>query len=165
MFAWAQSPQAQPIEQYGFTRQEFEADARSRIAIWDVWYPRVASLVKQVEQWAGELDWATRKIETKLPDGDIGEHKVPALVMQQDTFRMLLEPISRIVPGAEGLVDLYLMPAYDDIARLYYEGGDWQIEYAKSGPATEASVKSSEVKVLSREALASVLTQLKSHAA
>ena len=162
-FAWAQSPQAQPIEQYGFTRQEFETDARCRIAVWDIWYPRVTSLVKQVEQWAGELDWSTRKIDKNLADEEIGKHIVPALVMQHETDRALLEPVARTVPGADGLVDLYLMPAYDDIAHLYFEGDGWQLESVLPLPTTGAKVKQTEVKPFSAEALAAVLAQMKHH--
>jgi hypothetical protein len=33
--------------------------------------------------------------------------------------RELLEPIGRPAPGIEGIVDLYLMPAYDDIEREF----------------------------------------------
>ena len=48
--------------------------------------------------------------------------------MQEGTVRIILEPIARSTPGAEGVVDLYLMPAYDDVATLFYEDG-WKLHY------------------------------------
>lgn len=34
------------------------------------------------------------------------------------------------MPGANGAVDLYVAPAYDDIASLYLEGDHWVLHYA-----------------------------------
>ncbi len=47
--------------------------------------------------------------------------KRPALLMQEGpSAGLILEPIARSAPGADGVVDLYLLPAYDDIASLYF---------------------------------------------
>ena len=35
------------------------------------------------------------------------------------------DPIAYDVPRTEGVVDLYLMPTYDDMASLYFQGG-WE---------------------------------------
>src|SRR5262249_50078611 len=78
------------------------------------WLKRLGDLVQQVESWARELDWATRRIDKTMEDSWLGSYKAPALIMQRETTRVLLEPIARTAPGAEGVVDLYLMPAYDD---------------------------------------------------
>ena len=69
-----------------------------------------------------------------MEDSDIGTYQAPALLLQQDTLRMLLEPIARTAPGADGVVDLYLMPAYDDIATLYFADGKWQLHYTFPDP-------------------------------
>ena len=57
--------------------------------------------------------------------------------MEKDTVEVALNPVSPLVPGAEGAVDLYLVPAYDDIASLYFESGQWVIHYAFSADPTE----------------------------
>ena len=75
--------------------------------------------MQTVQTWADALGWSTRQIEVTLTDSQIGKYKAPALLLQEDAIRILLEPIGRSAPGAEGVVDLYLMPAYDDIASLY----------------------------------------------
>ena len=51
--------------------------------------------------------------------------------LQKGPVRVLLDPIAYDVPGAEGVVDLYLMPTYDDMASLSFEHGDWVIRYAR----------------------------------
>jgi hypothetical protein len=53
-----------------------------------------------------------------MEDSQIGKYKAPGLLMQEGTDRILRDPIGRNAPGAEAVVDLYLMPAYDDIATL-----------------------------------------------
>jgi hypothetical protein len=123
-FDWSGTP-----DDPGAAREEMQAEISARLHDRSAWIARVTSLVDQVEQWAKEIGWATRRVEKNLQDARIGKHRVPALLMQEDTCRVLLEPIGRSTPGAEGVVDLYLMPAYDDIAGLYYYGNRWNLHY------------------------------------
>jgi hypothetical protein len=104
-------------------------------------------------------------VEKKLEDTWIGEHRVPALLMQEETCRVILEPVGRSTPGAEGVVDLYLMPAYDDIATLYYYGNQWNLHYAFPGTRTVATVREADATPLSKQALEKVLAELRKHAA
>jgi hypothetical protein len=122
-------------------------------------------LVTQVEQWGQELGWATRRIEKWLDDAQIGRHQVPALLLQEGTCRLLLEPIGRSAPGAQGVVDLYRMPAYDDIASLYFYEDRWNLHYLwPSGPSV-ATVREAPRVVLSKESLQGILEEMKRHAA
>ena len=86
-----------------------------------MWISRVNLLVDEVERWARDEGWSTRRIEKRLEDAWIGPHRVPALLMQEELCRGLLEPLGLSAHGSEGVVDLYLMPAYDDIAELSIE--------------------------------------------
>jgi hypothetical protein len=72
---------------------------------------------------------------------------------------VLLDPVAYDVPGAEGVVDLYLMPTYDDMASLYFENGDWKIHYAF--PPDEAET---QVLPLDEETLNQVLDAIALHA-
>ena len=83
----------------------------------DEWLARLSDLVETVRGWAEELDWSTRRIETKMEDSEIGNYKAPALIIQKETVRAILQPIGRSAPGVAGVVDFYIMPAYDDIAQ------------------------------------------------
>ncbi len=150
----------------GAAREEMEAEVTARMKDRETWIERVNSLVGQVEQWAREMGWSTRRVEKKLDDSRIGKHRVPALLMQQDTFRVLLEPIGRSTPGTEGVVDLYLMPAYDDIASLYFHDKRWHLQYHPSHDTNGVVPESKEkAKPLSKKALEKVLAEMRQNAA
>jgi hypothetical protein len=150
----------------GPAREEIEAEISARMKEREIWIDRIASLVVQVEQWAKEMGWSTRRIEKKLDDARIGTHRVPALLIQQDICRALLEPIGRTTPGAEGVVDLYLMPAYDDIASLYYYGDRWNVHYNTiRGTNAVVPAPRTESMPLSKDILGKVLAEMKQNAA
>lgn len=157
-FDWSGTP-----DDPGAAREEMEAEIAARMKDRAIWIDRVFALVGQVEQWAKEMGWSTRRLEKKLDDPWIGKHRVPALLMQEDLCRILLEPLGRSSLGAEGIIDLYLMPAYDDIARLLYNGNQWDLHYMFPGAKPAATVRD-ESKPLSKETLAKVLTEMRQHA-
>lgn len=158
-FDWSGTP-----DDPGAAWEEIQAEITARMKDRAGWIDRVTALVDQVEQWAKEMGWSTRRIEKKLDDPWIGKHCVPALLMQEDLCRVLLEPLGPSTPGTDGVVDLYLMPAYDDIARLYYEN-QWKLHYMFPGARPTPEVRSAESVALSKETLAKVLTEMRQHAA
>ena len=85
--------------------------------------------------------------------------------MQEETYRVLLEPVGRSTLGAEGVVDLYLMPAYDDIASLYYSSNQWNIHYLFHGTRPVSTVREAEALPLSKGTLEKVLADMKQNAA
>jgi hypothetical protein len=95
------------------------------------WLGRLNALVGEVEGWARASGWRTRRIDKTANERRLGTYQVPVLLMEKDTVEVVLNPVARFVPGAEGAVDLYLAPAYDDIASLYYEGGRWVVHYGE----------------------------------
>lgn len=149
----------------GDARQQIEAEIEARINDRRIWVDRVNRLVDQVEKWAKEIGWSTRRVEKSLDDAWIGKHRAPALLMQQDTYRFLLEPVGRSTHGAEGVVDLYLMPAYDDIARLYYYDNRWNVHYLFPTAKPVATVREAEAMPLSKEALEKVIAMMRQNAA
>ena len=66
-----------------------------------------------------------------------------ALLKEKDTIESVLNPVARFVPGADGAVDLYVAPAYDDVASLYFEGDHWVVHYGERPDpmATEGAVE------------------------
>jgi len=155
-FEWNGSP-----DEPGPHRDEIELEIATRMKDRSVWIERVTELIGRVELWARELGWSTRRIEKKLDDARIGNHRVPALLMQEDACRMLLEPVGRSATGIEGAVDLYLMPAYDDIANLYYYDNRWNVHY--DFPETKSTVTMSALP-LSKETLEKVLAEMRQNA-
>jgi hypothetical protein len=160
IFDWSES-----LDEPGDARDEVEAEITARMKDRSTWIDRVTSLVGQVEQWAREMGWSTRRLQKELEDERIGKHRVPALLMQQDTYRILLEPIGRSTAGAEGVVDLYLIPAYDDIASLYYYENRWNLHYMFPGTRPVAAVRETEPRPLSKETLEEALAEMRRHAA
>jgi hypothetical protein len=43
------------------------------------------------------------------------------MCVQKGANSLLLDPVGYDVAGAEGVADLYLMPAYDPMASLYFD--------------------------------------------
>lgn len=159
-FDWSRTP-----DDPGEGKLEIEQEVAQRVNDRFAWLDRVSTLVGQVEQWGKELGWATRRIDKSLDDSRIGKHQVPALLMQQDLCRVLLEPIGRSTPGTEGVIDLYLMPAYDDIASLYYYDDRWNLHDLFPGSNPVSTVREAEGVPLSKETLQTVLAEMMQNAA
>src|SRR5271165_6750519 len=130
----------------------------------DEWLRALTDLTANVKKWAEELNWSTRQIAKKMKDSRLGVYEAPALLMQKETTRVLLDPVARFAPGADGVVDLYLMPAYDDIASLYLVDGEWQLHYMFPGTPTVATIRQAEPVQLSKNAISWVLDEMTSHA-
>jgi len=158
-FDWSRSPYDP-----GAAQSEIEGEIRARMQERADWLIRVRKLVAEVDRWATSLGWSTKQVEKKLDDTRVGSHRVPALVMQADTVRIMLEPIGRSAPGADGIVDLYLMPGYDDIASIYFYDGRWNLHNAFV-QRHAASIRDAEGTPLSRESLERVLGEMSQHAA
>lgn len=158
-FDWGRSP-----DKPGPATDEIQAEITTRMQERFAWIERVAKLVADVEQWANELGWATKRVEKKLDDARIGAHRIPALLMQAETCRIILEPVGRSAPGTDGVVDLYLMPAYDDIASIYHYEGHWNLHYVFPGQRPVAAPRDAQALPLSKESLGQVLAEMKQHA-
>lgn len=160
-FDWSKTPDVPEAA----AREEIQSEVAARMEERWTWLDRVKALVDQVEEWAQELNWSTRRVEKGIDDARIGKHRVPALLLQEETCRALLEPVARSTPGAEGVVDLYLMPAYDDVAVFFYYNGRWNLHY-NMGRGTNAVVPApaAEAVPLSKEALGKVLAEMKKNA-
>lgn len=127
------------------------------------WLDRLDHLVRTVESWAIDLGWSTRRIEVQLRDSELGAYAAPALLLQRQTVRILVEPIARSAPGAEGVVDLSLMPAYDDVATLYFYDDGWQLHHPVYSGGAVAGIPDVIPETFTRESLSSVLDQMTQH--
>lgn len=130
----------------------------------DEWLKRLNGLLDQIDTWAKELDWTTRRIDKRMEDRELGAYQAAALLLQWETVRVLVEPIAREAPGANGVVDFYLMPAYDDIASLYLVDHVWLLHYMFPGQPSGATIRQAEAKPLSKGTLAEVLDAMKQNA-
>ena len=102
------------------------------------WVARLTMLYDRVEPWARELDWVTRRIEIKRRDDLLGGvYTAPALLMQHNAVRVMLDPLARHGVGNDGIVDFYVMPAWDRVAVLTFNRGRWAIQWHSAIPVGE----------------------------
>ena len=144
---------------------ELETQVDDPAAILARWQDRLKVLIREVDGWVKKAGWRTRTIEKPINDRKLGRHTVPVLLMERDAVEVALNPVSPLVPDAEGAIDLYLVPAYDDIASLYLEHGRWVIYYTFSADPAQARSIEPEGLPLSEEAINRVLDAIASHAA
>jgi hypothetical protein len=126
---------------------------------------RVEELVARFENEVDGREWLTRRYPKKLRDEARQVYEVPALYVQKGPTSLLLDPIGYDMPGAEGAADIYLMPAYDPAASLYFEGGQWMLYYAfPPDPREPRSEIETQVLPLSNETINQVLNSIAEHA-
>jgi hypothetical protein len=143
---------------------EIDRDIERRIRLLHKWLASLRHLIGQVRKYASELDWATKQIEKPMEDSEIGTYRAPALLMQHETAKVLLEPVGRTAPGTEGVVDLYLMPGYDDIASFYHYSNRWNLHYLAPGQKSVGDIRQAESKPLTKPSLRAVLEELRKNA-
>lgn len=129
------------------------------------WLARLRDLVMDVQGWAEGDGWQARTTTKSLVDAELGRYEVPILLLQRGEVEVALSPIARKFPGADGAVDLYLMPAYDDVASLYAEGKHWFVhDVPFHDPQEPHSIRSAERSLLSSTAIKQVLNAIADHA-
>ena len=69
----------------------------------------------------GGAGWETRLTGRDVNEKGVVRYEIPVLVLDRREAEVSLVPAARKVPGADGLVDFYVMPDFDDGARLYRE--------------------------------------------
>jgi hypothetical protein len=129
------------------------------------WLRDLDELLAEVRRWTEGSGWRTRVIEKSMKDSVLGQYKAPAMLLQRETVEVILDPVGRFAPGTDGVVDLYLLPAYDDIASLYVVDGAWRLHYASRSTAAVARIKNAEAMMLDEASLNRVLNEIAAHAA
>lgn len=127
------------------------------------WLESLTKLTEDVLTWAEGLDWSCRRIEVNIQDSKAGVYRAPGLVMQKDSVKLRLEPVSGNVVGADGVVDLYVLPAYDDLASLSLKNGVWRLNYLwqESPPPTgQFALRDVPSEPLTRESFSKVVEQM-----
>ena len=125
------------------------------------WLNQLSALITNATTWSKELGWSTKDITVTITDALLGRYKAPALLLQLYEHKVLLEPVSHSAPGTEGVVDLYRLPQYDDIASLYLVDGKWQVHYMWPEAPVVATVRDSEPKTLEQSVFGEVLNGMR----
>lgn len=126
---------------------------------------RVEELVRQVKSFAESHEWVTKKYPKRLRNRSGELFFVPSLFLQRGPVRVLLDPVAYDVPGSEAVVDLYLMPAYDDLASLYLADGKWTIHYPLASDSQQMLSRADTRSLpLGEETMNEVLDSIAAHA-
>ncbi len=84
--------------------------------------------------------------------------------MEKNAVEAVLNPVARLVPGAQGAVDLYLAPAYDDIASLYFEEDHWVVHYGERPDPMATTVVEITPQPCTEETIRTILDGMTVHA-
>jgi hypothetical protein len=91
----------------------------------DDWLELPKDPLDNVKAWAEAAGWETRLTSRDVNEKGFVRYEVPVRVLDRDEAEVSLVPVAPKVSGADGLVDFYLMPEFDDVASLYREDGQW----------------------------------------
>ncbi len=86
------------------------------------WQTAVKALAHEIEDWARERGWGVERSSGEVNEELFGVYEVPVLTIETDKGRLILEPIARMVVGADGRVDLYAYPTLFRVMLLYTAG-------------------------------------------
>lgn len=91
------------------------------------WQDVMGTLASTVEDWSRarkwEVEWSSAEVDEEL----LGTYKISVLTIETEKGRLLLEPIARMVVGAEGRVDLYAWPTLFRVMLLYTADRTWTV--------------------------------------
>jgi hypothetical protein len=93
------------------------------------WLKTLNDLASQVKSWVEPGGWRTRLVSKPTRDSVLGRFEVPLLLMERNGVEVALNPVSPFIDGADGAVDLYVVPAYDEVGSLYFNDGRWTLYY------------------------------------
>lgn len=129
------------------------------------WLERLSALISLVKGWVEASNWRTRQTTKPVTETGLGRYDVPLLLMEREGVEVVLSPLARTSPRTDGVVDLYLMPAYDDVASLYLENQRWRIRSAIPLDATTSRPPSEAKRLpLDEAALNRILDATAGHA-
>jgi len=129
------------------------------------WLSRLNDLFLLVEGWVEESGWRTRRTTKPVTEAALGRYEVPLLLMERGGVEIVLSPIARTSADSDRVVDLYLMPGYDDVASLHFEGGRWRVRHASPfDPAAPRTVAEGERLPLEEATTNRILDAVAAHA-
>ena len=91
------------------------------------WLERLSLLFEAIRSWCAPLGWSIEQVEIKRNDRILGRYAAPALILRLAKREILIAPLELGWADDGGGVDLYLLPAMDDLATLDYVDGCWML--------------------------------------
>jgi hypothetical protein len=89
----------------------------------DAWIAEVNKMAYDVERWAAENDWDTKRETKELLEDEIGAYEAPVVRVQTMQGRIYFEPTARFVGGANGRIEIAATPSFWQATLLKTDGG------------------------------------------
>jgi hypothetical protein len=87
------------------------------------WIDAVQRLIEQARAWCAEEGWESRSSQRELNEKDLGVYSAPVLEITTPHGKLVLEPVGRLVIGAQGRVDYYAYPTMFRVKLLRKDDG------------------------------------------
>ena len=139
------------------TRQQFQdglqafrgLTAAVQKVVWADWEMAANELIKQVEGWAAEFQWVSRRVGKKLTEILIGEYHLDQLYLHAEGNLYIVDPLARFIPGGLGAFDLSIQPSFYVTSIYRHMDSNWFIHLdvgqgvhgAKQQPLTKESFR------------------------
>jgi hypothetical protein len=94
----------------------------------DNWVASVNDLAHDVESWAREHGWEITQTPHEQKELRVGTYTIPYMEIDGPDGKVMLEPIARYHPDADGRVDLFAWPSHYRVQLLRKEGQGWFIK-------------------------------------
>src|SRR5258707_15644543 len=91
----------------------------------DTWVADVESLAHDIEQWAAENDWDSKRESKEITEDEIGSYQIPVVRVHTLQGRVYFEPCARFVLGASGRIELSATPSFAQVVMLR-TNGSWR---------------------------------------
>lgn len=93
------------------------------------WLPAASELTRQVESWAKQAGWATRREAKALNETLLGDYALDRLYFYAEGNLFVLDPLARFVAGgALGAFDLSIQPSFFVTSVYRDQSGAWLVE-------------------------------------
>lgn len=94
------------------------------------WQHAADQLLAQLQTWAAEFQWRTRRKDKQLQESLLGEYKLEQLLVYADDELFVCDPLARFTPNSLGAFDFSIQPSYDRNSVYREFDGSWMIRLA-----------------------------------
>lgn len=91
----------------------------------DAWIAEIDQMAGDVERWAKENDWDTKRDTQEIVEDEIGRYALAVVRVQSMHGRLYFDPIARFLMGASGRIEIIATPSFYQVV-LVKENGKWQ---------------------------------------
>jgi len=132
-------------------------DAVRKVALSE-WLPQARNLINQIEEWAKEFGWTTRRQAKTMTELLLAKYELDQLYMFADGNLYILDPLARFIPGGLGAFDLSIQPSFYITSIYRHADGIWYVRLDLG----QDGVRGSEPEPVSANSLRRAIIELRS---